>query len=109
MSDFHVELVFALVALSTRRHSGGAPLGASPDSILTIVVMDSMMCSCTSWLVLRTLRNDENLDSLVGWVERSETHRELARKLIGIASLHPSSKMSKDSPAPTQAAVPFPP
>jgi hypothetical protein len=28
----------------------GAPLGASPESILPIVVMDSLMCNCTSKL-----------------------------------------------------------
>jgi hypothetical protein len=27
-----------------------APLGAGPESILTIVVMDSLMCNCTSQL-----------------------------------------------------------
>jgi hypothetical protein len=32
---------------------------ASPESILSIVVMDSLMCNCTSKLALRAPRNDE--------------------------------------------------
>jgi hypothetical protein len=35
-----------------------APLGAGPESILPIVVMDSLMCNCTSKLALRAPRND---------------------------------------------------
>jgi hypothetical protein len=36
-----------------------APLGAGPESILTIVVMDSQMRNCASWLALCAPRNDE--------------------------------------------------
>jgi hypothetical protein len=35
-----------------------APLGAGPESIRIIVVMDSLMCNCTSKLALRAPRND---------------------------------------------------
>jgi hypothetical protein len=42
-------------------HIVDAPLGAGPESIIMIVSMDSLMCNCTSKLVLRTPRNDDLL------------------------------------------------
>jgi hypothetical protein len=41
-------------------HIVDAPLGAGPKSILTIVVMDSQMRNCASWLALRAPRNDDS-------------------------------------------------
>jgi hypothetical protein len=55
-------LLFAQFLLSSfpdvQLHIVDAPLGAGPESILIIVVMDSLMCNCTSWLALRAPRND---------------------------------------------------
>src|SRR3954454_1900203 len=39
-----------------------APPGAGPESILTMVLMDSLMCNCTSKLGLRAPRNDDLVD-----------------------------------------------
>src|SRR3984893_3865413 len=54
-----------------------APLGAGPESILTIVVMDSLMCNCTSKLALRAPRNDE-----INWEETKQRKRRQNRILL---------------------------